>query len=98
MTPTEAAGWFQVPSDKLLNGLLGRHVAVDHERLDSVLAEIFGCSPSHAIAENGSAILKCRNNTGVAVRLVAMTVFAVTLALGMGRNGDAAGITRTPHL
>jgi hypothetical protein len=76
---------FQISCDELLNSLLGCYFAVDHKRLNSVSVEILGCSPAHAVTENSIAILQCRHNTGMTVRLIAMPRFAITLAFGMGR-------------
>jgi hypothetical protein len=84
VTPAETAGRFQLPRDELSHRLLGSHFAFDHKRLNAVLVEIFGCPPAHAIAENGSAVLQCRNDAGMTVRLVAVGCFAFALALALG--------------
>ena len=43
--------------DELLDGLQGRDFTVDHERLDAVVAQILGGSPSHTVTEYSVAVL-----------------------------------------
>ena len=54
--------------------------------------EIFGGSPAHAVAENGIAVLECRRNAGMAVRLVMMPMFAIAFAFCVG--GISVGANR----
>jgi hypothetical protein len=86
MALTKAGSWFQISGDELLDGLQRRYLAVDHEGFDPVRVEILGGPPSHAVTENGVTILECRHDAGVAVRLVMIPMFAVTFALGVGRE------------
>jgi hypothetical protein len=92
MTLTEAGSWFQTSGDELLDGLQRRYLPVDHERRDPVPFQILGGSPSHAVTENGVTVLECRYDAGVAVRLVVMPMFAITLAFGVG--GECVGAHR----
>jgi hypothetical protein len=89
VTLAEAGRRFQVADRELPDSFQGRYLAVDQERLDPIVVEIFGGSPSHSVAENSTAVLECRHNAGMAMRLVMMSMFAFTLSLGVG--GECVG-------
>jgi hypothetical protein len=87
MALAETGSRFQASRHELLDSFRRRDLAVDNKWLDSILGKVFGSTPSHAAAKNSIAVLERRQNTGMAVRLIVMSMLTFALALGVGGVG-----------
>ena len=83
MVFTRPGGRFQNSGQEPLNGLNRRHLVVDQEWLDPIVAKILAGSPADIMTENCIAIFQSRQNAGMTVWMVVMLMFITAFPLGV---------------
>jgi hypothetical protein len=86
MVFTGPGGRFQNSGHEPLNGLNRRHLVVDQEWLDPIVAEILACSPADIITEDCIAIFQSRHNAGMTVWMVVMLMAITAFTLSVSRE------------
>jgi hypothetical protein len=80
----EAGARLELAIQEALCRLVRRQTRIDHDRLDAVGLKILGRPPTHAAAQDDLAVVKGRDNAGMAVGLIVVVLAFLALAFGMG--------------
>jgi hypothetical protein len=79
----ETRTWLELAFYEVQHSLFGSQSGVNRNRTNAAGLEFVGRPEAHASAQDSLAVVKGRNDSGVAVMLVVVVLAAVALALGV---------------